>query len=217
MQGSFWEGEHSPPPLLELANLTIISPVNDNSSLMCYWFNGWLKPMYEWINRYTYTIILLLLNHISTIFSKSLSDSFLGDSVAIFIKWDVKLQNAFLSLKLRKMLWKERIQNLGGVGGLRMLQDSATLSSAVHVERAMPPNKLHIDISTPPSPGPNPEINPVMADLQTVKLRCVSFPGSAPKVQGLWVQSTNPADYITFNTILCYFLSYLICSNCTSL
>ena len=38
---------------------------------------------------YTYTIILVLfLYHISTIFSKSLSDIFSGDSIAIFIKWD---------------------------------------------------------------------------------------------------------------------------------
>ena len=40
---------------------------------------------------YTYiNILLLFLYHISTTFSKSLSDSFSGDSIAtcIFIKWD---------------------------------------------------------------------------------------------------------------------------------
>ena len=40
-----------------------------------------------------------------------------------------------------------------------MPPDSATLSSAVHVERAMPPTKLHIAVLPPL--GPNPERNPV--------------------------------------------------------
>ena len=40
-----------------------------------------------------------------------------------------------------------------GGGGVRMPPDSATLSSAVHVERAMPPpTKLHIAILPPPPP-----------------------------------------------------------------
>ena len=58
-------------------------------------------------------------------------------------------------MKLHKMLWKEKNSKLGGGGGgggVRMPPDSATLSSDVQIERAMPP---------PPSLGPNPERNPV--------------------------------------------------------
>ena len=39
-----------------------------------------------------------------------------------------------------------------------MPPDSATLSSALRVERAMPPTKLHIAVLSPL--GPNPERNP---------------------------------------------------------
>ena len=47
------------------------------------------------------------------------------------------------------------------LGGLRMPPDSATLSSAVHVERAMPPHQITYCRFAPL--GPNPERNPDVA------------------------------------------------------
>ena len=69
--------------------------------------------MYEWINRYTYTIILLFLYHISTIFSKSLSDSFLGNSIAIFIK----ITECIFKPEIAQDALKKKGFKFGGSGG----------------------------------------------------------------------------------------------------